>query len=136
MTMKKRPPNKGLATGSDGGTPAQPPATAPYEVGYGKPPVEKQFKPGQSGNPKGRPPGDPYDMRMLLRGILEQRVTIKEKNGRLHTITKTEAAIMQMTNDAAKGDLAALKQLLAVLQLVYGKDLPPQRPTVNLIIKE
>ena len=26
------------------------------EVGYGRPPQEHQFKPGQSGNPKGRPP--------------------------------------------------------------------------------
>ena len=28
-----------------------------YEVGYGKPPKSGQFKPGQSGNPKGRPKG-------------------------------------------------------------------------------
>ena len=28
---------------------------APYKVGYGKPPREHQFKPGQSGNPAGRP---------------------------------------------------------------------------------
>jgi len=28
-----------------------------YEVGYGKPPKHGQFKPGQSGNPKGRPKG-------------------------------------------------------------------------------
>ena len=26
-----------------------------YEVGYKKPPKEYQFKPGVSGNPKGRP---------------------------------------------------------------------------------
>lgn len=26
-----------------------------YKVGYGCPPKEHQFKPGQSGNPKGRP---------------------------------------------------------------------------------
>lgn len=30
---------------------------APSEVGYGKPPSDKQFKKGQSGNPKGRPKG-------------------------------------------------------------------------------
>ncbi len=28
-----------------------------YEVGYGKPPVASRFKPGQSGNPRGRPRG-------------------------------------------------------------------------------
>ncbi len=27
----------------------------PYEVGYCRPPVDTQFKPGQSGNPNGRP---------------------------------------------------------------------------------
>ena len=26
-----------------------------YEVGYKKPPLNSQFKPGQSGNPAGRP---------------------------------------------------------------------------------
>jgi hypothetical protein len=33
------------------------PATSKYEVGYGKPPAQTQFKPGQSGNPRGRPQG-------------------------------------------------------------------------------
>ena len=28
-----------------------------YEVGYRKPPKHSQFKPGQSGNPNGRPRG-------------------------------------------------------------------------------
>ena len=30
---------------------------ASYDVGYGKPPASTRFKPGQSGNPKGRPKG-------------------------------------------------------------------------------
>jgi len=33
------------------------PDTTQYEVGYGKPPAETRFKPGQSGNPRGRPKG-------------------------------------------------------------------------------
>jgi hypothetical protein len=33
------------------------PDTARYDVGYGKPPAESRFKPGQSGNPRGRPKG-------------------------------------------------------------------------------
>ena len=28
-----------------------------YQVGFGKPPKHAQFKPGKSGNPKGRPKG-------------------------------------------------------------------------------
>jgi hypothetical protein len=27
----------------------------PYSVGYGKPPTERRFEKGRSGNPKGRP---------------------------------------------------------------------------------
>ena len=27
------------------------------ETGYGNPPIHSQFKPGQSGNPRGRPKG-------------------------------------------------------------------------------
>ena len=29
-------------------------SVADYEVGYGRPPKNSQFKPGQSGNPRGR----------------------------------------------------------------------------------
>jgi hypothetical protein len=31
--------------------------SADYDIGYGKPPLETRFKPGQSGNPSGRPKG-------------------------------------------------------------------------------
>ena len=33
----------------------KPPGNHGGAVGYGRPPKEHQFKPGQSGNPKGRP---------------------------------------------------------------------------------
>ena len=44
----------------DGGAPdaeAPPPLGSKYEVGYGKPPKRTQWKPGQSGNPKGKKKG-------------------------------------------------------------------------------
>jgi hypothetical protein len=34
---------------------AERPAPGGYEVGYGKPPKDRQFRKGQSGNPRGRP---------------------------------------------------------------------------------
>ena len=37
--------------------PRRKPDEKDYEVGYGKPPKEKRFAPGQSGNPRGRPKG-------------------------------------------------------------------------------
>jgi hypothetical protein len=45
----------------DAKLPKQPPCrqaeATDYEVGYGKPPTATQFRPGQSGNPRGRPKG-------------------------------------------------------------------------------
>ena len=51
-----------------------------YEVGYGKPPKHTRFKPGQSGNPKGRKPGSKNVM-TLLEQTLFDTVKVRE-NGK------------------------------------------------------
>lgn len=81
-------------------------------VGYGKPPVETRFRKGQSGNPKGRPKGR-LNVATVLEKTLREKVVINE-NGRRRTITKLQAAMKQLVNKAASGDLPALRQLSAM----------------------
>jgi hypothetical protein len=81
-------------------------------VGYRNPPELTRFKPGQSGNPKGRPK-DSLNMATVLERTLREKVIINE-NGRRKIITKLEASIKQLVNKAAVGDLRALQQLAAL----------------------
>jgi hypothetical protein len=83
-----------------------------YQVGFGKPPRQNQFRKGASGNPKGRPRGR-RNLATVLEKALQERVVINE-NGSRKTITKLEAAVKQLVNRAASGDLAAMRQLSAL----------------------
>ena len=85
-----------------------------YEVGYGKPPSHTRFKPGQSGNPRGRPGGS-KNLSTLLDEALNELVVVSENGGRKR-ISKRKAAFKQLGNEAAKGNWRALKLLVDLLQ--------------------
>jgi len=85
-----------------------------YEVGYRKPPQHSQFKPGQSGNPSGRPKGT-KNLASVLEQELRETVTIAE-NGRRRRVTKLDAAVKQLVNKAASGDGGSLQFLFRLLQ--------------------
>jgi hypothetical protein len=87
--------------------------TGDYEVGYGKPPRGAGFKKGQSGNPRGRPPGS-KNLTTLLNDTLNEPVTITE-NGRRRKISKREAVIKQLVNKSASADPRSLKILLDLM---------------------
>ena len=91
-----------------------------YEVGYGKPPKEYQFKKGQSGNKKGRPKNS-KNTYVLLDEILSQTIPITE-NGKLMYISKRNALLIQLVNKAVKGDLKALNALLPHMLVVDAKE--------------
>ena len=80
--------------------------------GYRHPPEKSRFKTGQSGNPHGRPKGA-LNMATILERTLREPVIIVE-NGKRITVTKLEAALKQVVNQAASGKLKAV-QLLATL---------------------
>lgn len=111
-------------------TTAQAPSPAEertYEVGYGKPPTHSQFRPGQSGNPNGRPKGarSPF---VLLREELQRKVTLRE-NGTVTTVTKLEAVMKRVVADTLSGKASQTKLLFALLQVFEAQDatLPDDR---------
>ena len=95
-------------TGVDSQTPSSPERT--YEIGYGKPPKRTQFKPGQSGNPRG-PRAGTKSFKTLIERELNSTIMIKTDVGTRKT-TKREAAAMQVVNAAVKGDPKAIKTLI------------------------
>ena len=60
-------------------------------IGYRRPPLRTRFRPGQSGNPRGRP-GGARNLSTVIAAALGEKVAVTE-NGRRRRITKLEAAI-------------------------------------------
>jgi Family of unknown function (DUF5681) len=101
-------------------------------VGYRNPPLHTQFKKGQSGNPKGRPKGT-LNLATVLARALREKVIINE-HGQRRVVTKLEAAVKQLVNKAAAGDLAALRQLSALAQ--SAEEQAAQAPVTNAPLSE
>lgn len=110
----------------------KPPTGGPARVGYRNPPEHTRFKKGQSGNPKGRPKGT-LNLATVLARTLREKVVINE-HGQRRVVTKLEAAIKQLVNKAAGGDLAALRQLSALVQ--SAEEQATQSLTANWALDE
>lgn len=79
-------------------------------VGYGKPPKHSRFKPGQSGNPRGRPKGR-RSIDAILGKLLDRKIKIGPA-GRQKHVSIIEAILMQQTNNAVKGDRKAAELIM------------------------
>lgn len=91
-------------------------------VGYGRPPVNSQFKPGQSGNPRGRPK-QRKSIATIVDDALRKKIRIRRGN-EVHIVTKLEAAIEVFLNKAVAGDHHAFAKLIQVLDKLGGFNLP------------
>ena len=95
-----------------------------YRVGPGRPPKEHQFRPGQSGNPKGarrKSRSIELDLKALFERALSGKVTLRQGEQE-KIITKAAAGIEQLVNQFAKGDRHARRDLLALAERL-GVDL-------------
>lgn len=89
-------------------------AGSAYEVGYGRPPKAHRFRPGESGNPRGRPKKTPTLYEELMKE-LARPVQIKMRN-RTVKISKLEAILRKLLQSCLEGDTRATRLLLAMLQ--------------------
>lgn len=80
------------------------PISSEEAVGYGRPPRASQFKPGQSGNPKGRPKGSKNES-TILKQMLNEKLSMRQPNGRVKKIPALEGIHRKQLEHALKGDV-------------------------------
>jgi hypothetical protein len=99
-----------------------------YRVGPGRPPREYQFKPGQSGNPKGarrKTPSIVLNLKAVLERALSKTVTLRQgEKGKI--VTMATAGIEQLVTQFAKGDRYARRDIMDIAQKL-GVDLTAGR---------
>ena len=105
---------------------------AGFKIGYGRPPKATQFKPGQSGNARGRPKGS-LNVASVLERTLREPLVITD-GGRKRVITKLEAAVKQLANKAASGDARAIQLLIGLTQA--AEDRPGGTPATREALPE
>jgi hypothetical protein len=91
-----------------------------HRVGYGRPPKEHQFQPGQSGNPSGRPKGA-RTFKSDLRDELGEIISIRDGNKTVE-VTKQRAIIKTLLAMAVAGDPRAIATIIGSCARAFGDD--------------
>jgi hypothetical protein len=84
------------------------------EVGYCRPPMHNRFKPGQSGNPKGRAKGS-KNLKTLFNKILNEEVALRE-GADVRKVSKAEAIMRGLVIGALKGDSRSIGTLFRLAE--------------------
>ncbi len=80
--------------------------------------MHSRFKPGQSGNPKGRPKGR-QNLKTVIEKELAKRVTVTE-NGKPRQVTKQEVIVQRLVHDSMKGQHKATDLVLRLHRELFG----------------
>lgn len=120
--------DNGRTLASDGG----PPADAKGGVGHGRPPEHRQFKPGQSGNLKGRPRGARGRAKIIEEIACETHVGLE--NGKRQRRSTLELVLLSLRNRSFDGNVQAFRAVHQFLQR-YGLQ-EPQRAGGFLVVGE
>jgi Family of unknown function (DUF5681) len=103
------------------------------KVGFGKPPLDSRFKPGQSGNPSGRPKGT-RNLRTDVRDTLQAPVKVADK-GRPRRISTQQAVLMRLREKALNGDARSLDRLLEYAR-VFNNDVEAAFTDASIAVED
>lgn len=90
------------------------------KVGYRNPPRHSRFKPGQSGNPRGRPKGQ-RNLNTEIERVMAMPVPVTV-NGRRRNVRTVTALAWRLREKALGGDLKSMQMLFALFQAQAGDD--------------
>lgn len=98
--------------------------------GYKAPPVQHQFKKGQSGNPRGRPKGA-KGKRQIAEKVLLEKHEVVEGNRKVQRTT-LELILLTLRNKSFEGSNRAFKDLEKIAA-VYDPQPPTKRAGVLIV---
>ncbi len=103
-----------------------------YPIGYGKPPPASRFKPGQTGNPKGRPKGH-KNLKTLIRQAMTTKISVQEGSSN-RKVSKIEGVVLRQLQNALKGnDRSAMAVIRMALQLGFLDDSSENHQTEDIM---
>ena len=91
-----------------------------YKVGYGRPPLHSRFKPGQSGNPRGRAKQS-QNLRTIVKQVSNEQIQIREGD-RPRRMPRIEALVRTTFTRAFKDPKALAALLVLLRQCGYAAD--------------
>jgi hypothetical protein len=86
---------------------------AEYKIGYRKPPRSGQFRPGVSGNPKGRPKRKDSPLAERIGAVLDASIAYQER-GKTKVVSRRELTLKLLVDKAVGGDLQAARTALKI----------------------
>lgn len=94
-------------------------------VGYGRPPLQSRFKPGESGNPKGRPKGA-VSFKSDLLEELSETIAVRQGSGEVR-ITKQRLIVKKLVAASIDGDPKAASALISLcVKLFRDQEVDPR----------
>ena len=85
-----------------------------YDIGYGKPPQGARFRPGVSGNPRGRPKRKSTWLADRIKTAMNAPIKYRDR-GRIKVATYREIRLKLIVDRAVAGDLDAAEMVLKIL---------------------